>query len=397
MLVQRVRDAIYDEHPYPCIGLFRFMEFGLCRHPMYNTHVLPTLTGSRDAKPEDEPLFLDVGTCISQDLRFLLHHAKPTVPAQRLWGTDLSPAYIDAGYQLFQDEDRLPRDHLLAPVDILSRVDADEDRLSILDGKVSIVQVNSVFHLFDIDAQVQSAKRIIRTLDLRSSNRISTTASNGTATSTDKKSKSGLLSKLNKTRSGSTSRGSSDKKRAMILGSQIGAEPPGPYRSHGTATEVRSSSGNNTNSIMSNSQGIPNDSKLSLASNAPLLNHTSAPTPRYTTTSSSRLPPLRNKTTTSSQAAEPTQPISPTNSVADGPYRHSDKTWVQFWHNTVRDAIADSDEVFVQRDGTEIRGSQIKFEAHCKMVTPTTDVTAEWRGPGYRWLVWWVWVWVDGE
>ena len=394
MLVQRVRDAIYDEHPYPCIGLFRFMEFGLCRHPMYNTYVLPTLTGSRDAKPEEEPLFLDVGTCISQDLRFLLHHAKPQVPAQRLWGCDLSPAYIDAGYQLFKDEDRLPRDHLLAPVDILSRAEAEEDRLSILDGKISIVQVNSVFHLFDIDAQVQSAKRIIRTLDLRPSNRISTTASNGTAGSTDKKSKSGLLSKLNKTRSGSTSNGSSDKKRAMILGSQIGAEPPGPYRSHGTATEVRSG---NENNIMINSQGIPNDSKLSLASNAPLLSHTSTPAPRYITTSSSRLPPPRNKSTPSSQAAPPTQPAPAATSVADGPYRHSDKTWVQFWHDTVRNAIADSDEVFIQRDGTEIRGSQIKFEAHCKMVMPTTDVTAEWRGPGYRWLVWWVWVWIDGE
>lgn len=326
--VQKVRDEIYDDHPYPCLGLFRFMQFEICRHPLYNPYVLPTLTRSLGGNQGDEqPVFLDLGTCLGQDLRFLRHHAKPPVPASRLWGADLHPAFIEAGYKLFQDQDWLPRDHMLAPVDVLRDPgDGREDKLSALEGKVSIVQINSVFHLFDMDAQIRCAKRILHVLDLRPS---STT----TATGDDKKrrgSGGGLLGKLSKVTSNKADTG---RKRALIIGSQIGSDPPGPLRPHGAAVEISSESNNNNNK-------------------------NSAPPPPVSTT-----------------------------------YRHSDSTWISFWHNTVPQAIVQ--ETFAQRDGTVVQGGKVRFEAQCRMMHPDVDTTAEWRGPNYRWLIWWVWVWSE--
>ncbi|KAI0485100.1 hypothetical protein GGR56DRAFT_58671 [Xylariaceae sp. FL0804] len=172
--VQKLRDEAYCRVPYPCIGNFRFLDLDLAAHPAYQDHVLAPLAAApaaaaAAAAAAPEPLFLDLGTCFGQDLRKLVYDgARPG----RLWASDLRPELIDLGFRLFDDGDdgRLPRRHFLCPGDILAAADedddpaADADQLRLLDGRVTILHVTAVFHLFDLAQQVLAADRCLRLL-----------------------------------------------------------------------------------------------------------------------------------------------------------------------------------------------------------------------------------------
>ncbi|KAI1260516.1 hypothetical protein F5Y18DRAFT_404917 [Xylariaceae sp. FL1019] len=157
-----LRDSAYARFPFPCLGTFRFLELDLATsHGAYKDHVLAPLC--REVAPgEPEPLFLDVGTCLGQDIRKL---SADGVPQHRLWGSDIDPGFIDVGYQFFKDVDKFPRDHFLTPGDLLRPDDdASSDPLARLDDKVTILGITAVFHLFDIDDQKRIAQRILKLL-----------------------------------------------------------------------------------------------------------------------------------------------------------------------------------------------------------------------------------------
>jgi hypothetical protein len=154
----KCRDAAYAKCPYPCIGNLRFLDFDLSLHPLYEEHVLaplrkPCKTG------EAEPLFLDLGTCFGQDVRKLVYDG---ALVDRLWASDIEQHLIDMGFKLFNDEAKLSRDHFLCPGDLLSS--SSEDRLNILDDKVTILHLTAVFHLFTFEDQKKVADRCLRLL-----------------------------------------------------------------------------------------------------------------------------------------------------------------------------------------------------------------------------------------
>jgi SAM-dependent methyltransferase len=162
--VHRLRDRAYQEYQYPCLGLYRFLGLALSNHPLYEGHVVPLLRGEKKARTEDATrvggtsrTFLDLGTCLGQDIRKLIFDG---VPMESVYGADILTEFVDLGYDLFGDEDRLPRSHFVAPADIFD----DSSPLKVWDGKVDIVHANSVFHLFSWDDQVKAAKRVTKLL-----------------------------------------------------------------------------------------------------------------------------------------------------------------------------------------------------------------------------------------
>jgi len=152
-----VRDRAYQSHPYPCLGRFRFLDLDLSSHPLYASYILPTLTSTSTADGDDA-IFLDLGCCLGQDLRKLVYDG---APVSRLYGADLQPEFIDHGYELWRDEDKFPRDHFIAPADVF---DTSSNALQQLDGKVSILYVSAVFHLFKLEEQVAIARRCLKLL-----------------------------------------------------------------------------------------------------------------------------------------------------------------------------------------------------------------------------------------
>jgi SAM-dependent methyltransferase len=154
--VQRLRDRAFRAYHYPCLGFYRFLGLQLSSHPLYNVHVLPLLRGEKEIKGATDTLsrtFLDLGTCLGQDLRKLIFDG---APVKSVYGADLLAEFVDIGYDLFRDEDRLPRSHFLAPADIFDQ----SSRLKELDGKVDVIHANSVFHLFSWEDQLTAAKRV---------------------------------------------------------------------------------------------------------------------------------------------------------------------------------------------------------------------------------------------
>lgn len=154
--ILKIRDQAYKSHPYPCLGRFRFLELDLSTHPLYESHVLSRLTQGH-GRPD--AAFLDLGTCLGQDIRKLIFDgAKPT----NIFGSDIVPEFIDAGYELFKDEQSFGREHFIVPGDVFD--ESSDNALSKLDGKVDILHATAVFHLFDKDQQAAVVRRCLKLL-----------------------------------------------------------------------------------------------------------------------------------------------------------------------------------------------------------------------------------------
>ena len=152
--VLTLRNRAYSSHPYPCLGRFRFLDLDLSNHPLY-PEILSRL---KSADPTE--LLLDFGCCIGQDIRKLLLDG---APASKVYGSDLLPAFIDTGYELFRDASTFPRDHFVAPADAFD--EAEDNALTRFDGRVSVLHISAVFHLFGLDEQRKLARRCLKLLN----------------------------------------------------------------------------------------------------------------------------------------------------------------------------------------------------------------------------------------
>ena len=85
----------WDVLRYPCFQKFLFLHFDLARSPLYRTILELVKAGN---------VFVDLGCGLGQDLRVLVRDG---TPAENLVGLDLMREYIDLGYELFQDRERL--------------------------------------------------------------------------------------------------------------------------------------------------------------------------------------------------------------------------------------------------------------------------------------------------
>jgi SAM-dependent methyltransferase len=180
--VLTIRDRAYALHKYPCLGRFRFLDLDMSTHPRYGDVVdlfRTSLAGSSGdgegesgkkseaAREVEAPVFLDLGCCLGQDIRKLLFDVSISLPppkhlVERAFGADLLPEFIDAGYGLFRDEDTFPRKQFITPVDVFDT--SERNALSVLDGRVSMLHVGAVFHLFDLEKQRDVARRCLRLL-----------------------------------------------------------------------------------------------------------------------------------------------------------------------------------------------------------------------------------------
>jgi SAM-dependent methyltransferase len=147
--VTAVRAKAFDIFPYPCIGMYRFLDLGLHQHTVYPEIIQRVQNGEH---------FLDLGCCFGQEIRKLI---QDEAPAENLHGSDLRHEFVDLGYELFRDKEGEGGKinwHLANVFD-------DEDvAWKQLAGKISIIYTGSFFHLFDRDEQLAAAKRVVSLL-----------------------------------------------------------------------------------------------------------------------------------------------------------------------------------------------------------------------------------------
>ena len=151
----RKRDKAWGIFPWPCVGEFWFIRFGLAIHPLYKTMVIPRLKAGNT--------LLDLGSCLGQDIRkCIVDGASP----HNLYASDLFVEYEELSYELWRDKNIFPPSHFLAD-DIL----ADNDRFTsgplmtqLGPAQVDIISITMFLHLFNWRNQLRAATRILRLL-----------------------------------------------------------------------------------------------------------------------------------------------------------------------------------------------------------------------------------------
>lgn len=138
--IVKVRNESWDIYPYPCIGKFRFLDLGLSSSDVYGEILDRVRQGQR---------FLDLGCCFGQEIRKLVVDG---APPDNLYGCDLKEDFLELGYKLFGDRDRLKAKFLTA--DIFEEASA----LSGFKGTFDIIYAAAFFHLFDYERQYAASK-----------------------------------------------------------------------------------------------------------------------------------------------------------------------------------------------------------------------------------------------
>ncbi|XWW92241.1 hypothetical protein V2A60_000164 [Cordyceps javanica] len=146
--IHRVRDKAWDILPYPCIGVFRFLDFGAHNSPIYPV-VLDRL------KKGDT--MLDLGCCFGQDIRKLVADGAPST---NILGADTEGRFVDLGYELFQDRETLQSHFYTQSI-------FDEEFLPEWHGKVDIIYLGSFLHLFDFQKQAVVVSQLVKLLRKR--------------------------------------------------------------------------------------------------------------------------------------------------------------------------------------------------------------------------------------
>ncbi|KAH7327067.1 hypothetical protein BKA65DRAFT_405529 [Rhexocercosporidium sp. MPI-PUGE-AT-0058] len=159
--VYRMRDILWDHAPYPCVGEFKFLTLNLPLHPKYPT-MLQLLTPS-PTKPS--PKFLDIGSCVAQELRALAHFGK--VPSENLYGTDINGSFLSTSYDLFKDRAKFKG--TLVATDIFSPTLLDTNGpFETWKGMFTVIHAGLFLHLFSLQQQIDVCKTIIKLLSNQS-------------------------------------------------------------------------------------------------------------------------------------------------------------------------------------------------------------------------------------
>lgn len=146
--VVKVRDEAWSIFPYPCIGQFRFLE------PSFAA-LGETYFGEVVQRLRDGQALLDMACCFGQTVRELVAGG---APAENTYGCDLRPEFIDLGYKLFRDQDKLQTKFLVA--DIFD----PESALKEVKGQVDIIFAGSFFHLWGYKQQLEVSKAVAQLL-----------------------------------------------------------------------------------------------------------------------------------------------------------------------------------------------------------------------------------------
>jgi SAM-dependent methyltransferase len=136
-------------------GQFRFLDLSIGKSSHYDEVLSKVKSGDK---------FLDIGCCFGQDVRRLVYDG---APISNVHGSDLEQPFLDLGYDLFLDEDKLPRSTFLA-ADIF----AESSPLDKLKGDVDIIHAASFFHLFNLKDGTTIAHKLVGMLRKKSGNMI---------------------------------------------------------------------------------------------------------------------------------------------------------------------------------------------------------------------------------
>ena len=104
------------------------------------------------ARVKDDASVLDVGCGFGQDLRYMAADGAPTA---NMYASDIVPTLWDLSYDLFRDTDRMKARFI--PADILDPASP----LMELRGKMDILVVSLIFHLFDWEGQVKAGNNMV--------------------------------------------------------------------------------------------------------------------------------------------------------------------------------------------------------------------------------------------
>lgn len=142
------REKAWASSPYPCVGLFRFLDYSLPDSPLYD-EVLQRLKGGNEK-------LLDFGCCFGHDLRALVADG---VPAENLCGAELNATFLDLGFELFRDKDRIKTPFYTANV-----FDEDDALRKERADAFDIIHLGSFLHLFDYEGQKRAATALLKLL-----------------------------------------------------------------------------------------------------------------------------------------------------------------------------------------------------------------------------------------
>jgi SAM-dependent methyltransferase len=142
----KVRDEAWKVHPYPCIGQFRFLEPSFTDLDEYDEVVERLRQGQK---------LLDLACCFGQTIRQLVDGG---APGENIYGSDLQSDFIELGYKLFRDRDRLQARFLVA--DIFDSNTALTD----LSGHIDMIYAGSFFHLWGLEDQIKVSKAVVALL-----------------------------------------------------------------------------------------------------------------------------------------------------------------------------------------------------------------------------------------
>jgi SAM-dependent methyltransferase len=137
-----LRNEAWKVFPYPCIGQFRFLEAGVDDCDEYPDVIERLRKGQK---------LLDMACCFGQTIRQLVADG---APSENIYGCDLQSDFIELGYKLFEDRDRLRTKFLVA--DIFDPASPLRD----LQGQVDMIYTGSFFHLWGLQKQKEVSRAV---------------------------------------------------------------------------------------------------------------------------------------------------------------------------------------------------------------------------------------------
>ncbi len=156
------RREAFKIHRCPSIGLMWFVSFNLARHNELFARLVDTLSAAPPTtvvseitidRPssvnKQEPLFLDIGYCLGQDIRTL---RAAGAPGHRLVGTELEKGFTELSHGLFRDKVTLGAAFLEHNI-MDDLVEGKSDVMTTSRGKITVVHLGSLLHSFSIKEQ----------------------------------------------------------------------------------------------------------------------------------------------------------------------------------------------------------------------------------------------------
>ncbi|OAK94458.1 hypothetical protein IQ06DRAFT_85246 [Phaeosphaeriaceae sp. SRC1lsM3a] len=152
--IVHLRDEAWRIFPYPCIGQFRFLEPGVDELREYDEVV---------RRLRDGESLLDMACCFGQTIRQVVNDG---APSENIYGCDLEKDFIELGYKLFNDRDKLRSQFVVA--DILDPSSSIHD----LRGQMDMIYTGSFFHLWGLQKQKEVSRAVASLLRPRAGSMI---------------------------------------------------------------------------------------------------------------------------------------------------------------------------------------------------------------------------------